>query len=79
MTRITSNPPARVLNLPGVYSPGGMKQDHSDVARDGLILTLWGQPGASGRMDTRSIASALNMREADVANRLAWLRDRAAI
>ena len=29
------------LHLPGVYAPGQMKQDHSDIARDGLILALW--------------------------------------
>ena len=61
----------RTLHLPRVYAPGQMKQDHSDVARDGLILALWGE-----KKDTRDIASALNMREATVANRLAWLRDR---
>lgn len=61
-----------VLHLPGVYARGEMKQDHTDLARDGMILTLWGQ-----KKDTRDIASALNMREADVANRLAWLRDNA--
>jgi hypothetical protein len=49
-----------------------LKPDHSGIARDGLILALWGE-----KKDTRDIASALNMREADVANRLAWLRDRA--
>jgi hypothetical protein len=49
-----------------------MKQDHSDVARDGLILALWGE-----KKDTRDIAHALNMRQAAVANRLAWLRDKA--
>ena len=60
------------LHLPGIYSRGEMKQDHSDIARDGLILTLWRE-----KKDTRDIARALNMREAAVANRLAWLRDRA--
>ena len=60
------------LHLPGVYAAGEMKQDHSDIARDGLILALWDKA-----KDTRDIASALNMREAAVANRLAWLRDRA--
>jgi hypothetical protein len=61
------------IHLPGVYSTGQMQQDQSDVARDGLILALWNE-----RKDTRDIASALNMRESQVANRLAWLRDRAA-
>jgi hypothetical protein len=61
----------RTLHLPGVYGRGQMKQDYSDLARDGLILALWGD-----KKDTRDIASALNMRESDVANRLAWLRDR---
>jgi hypothetical protein len=61
------------LHLPGVYAAGEMKQDHSDIARDGLILALWGE-----KKDTRDISRALNMREAAVANRLAWLRDRAA-
>ena len=60
------------LHLPGVYAPGQMKQDHSDIARDGLILALWGE-----KRDTSDIARALNMRPAAVANRLAWLRDRA--
>ena len=60
------------LHLPGVYAPGQMKQDQSDIARDGLILTLWGES-----KDTSDIAAALNMRPAAVANRLAWLRDRA--
>ncbi|WP_197427439.1 hypothetical protein [Bradyrhizobium retamae] len=59
------------LHLPGIYAPGQMKQDHSDLARDGVILALWKE-----KKDTRDIASALNMRECDVANRLAWLRDR---
>ena len=59
------------LHLPGVYAAGEMKQDHSYIARDGLILALWGE-----KKDTRDIARALNMREAAVANRLAWLRDR---
>jgi hypothetical protein len=61
----------RTLHLPGVYAPGQMKQDHSDLARDGLILAMWGD-----KKDTRDIAASLNMRESDVANRLAWLRDR---
>ena len=60
----------RTLTLPGVYAAGEMKQDHSDLARDGLILALWSQS-----KDTRDIASALRMRESWVANRLAWLRD----
>jgi hypothetical protein len=60
----------KTLTLPGVYPPGQMKQDHSDLARDGLILTLWNE-----RKDTRDIASALRLRESWVANRLAWLRD----
>lgn len=58
------------LHLPGVYAAGGMKQDHSDLARDGSILGLW----KLGK-DTRDIATALHMRESAVANRLAWLRD----
>ena len=58
------------LHLPGVYATGQMKQDHSDIARDGLILALWGE-----ERDTSDIARALNMRPAAVANRLAWLRD----
>ena len=45
------------LHLPGVYAAGEMKQDHSDIARDGLILALWGE-----KKDTRDIARALNMR-----------------
>jgi len=61
------------LHLPGTYPPGKMKQDHTDIARDGLILSLWGE-----KKDTVSIAFALRMRPAAVANRLAWLRDRAA-
>lgn len=61
-----------ILHLPGVYGRGEMKQDHSDLARDGMILALWDK-----KKDTSDIASALNMRPADVANRLAWLRDRA--
>jgi hypothetical protein len=60
----------RTLSLPGVYAPGQMKQDHSDLARDGVVLALWKE-----RKDTRDIASALRMRESWVANRLAWLRD----
>jgi hypothetical protein len=60
------------LHLPGVYSAGEMKQDHSDIARDGVILALWRE-----KKDTSDIASRLNMRPAAVANRLAWLRDRA--
>ena len=63
----------KTLTLPGVYAPGQMKQDHSDLARDGLILALWKE-----RKDTRDIASALRSRESWVANRLAWLRDRGA-
>lgn len=61
------------IHLPGVYSTGQMQQDQTDVARDGLILALWNE-----RKDTRDIASVLNMRESQVANRLAWLRDQAA-
>lgn len=61
------------LHLPGVYSAGQMKQDHTDIARDGLILALWGE-----KKDTSDIAAELHMRPADVANRLAWLRDREA-
>lgn len=70
-----TNPPRKspTIHLPGVYSTGQMQQDQSDVARDGLILTLWNE-----RKDTRSIASAMHMRESQVASRLAWLRDRAA-
>lgn len=60
------------LHLPGVYARGEMKQDHTDIARDGLILALWAE-----KKDTSDIASALRMRPAAVANRLAWLRDRA--
>ncbi|MET0546915.1 MAG: hypothetical protein ABWZ40_11445 [Caulobacterales bacterium] len=60
------------LHLPGTYPPGLMKQDHTDIVRDGLILSMW-----SDRKDISDIASALNMRPAAVANRLAWLRDRA--
>lgn len=48
-----------------------LKPDHSDIARDGLILALWRQ----GK-DTSDIAAALQMRPAHVANRLAKLRDR---
>jgi hypothetical protein len=58
------------IHLPGVYAPGQMKQDHTDVAPDGLVLALWNE-----RKDTRDIASALRLRESWVANRLAWLRD----
>ncbi|MCA6114275.1 hypothetical protein J6524_04940 [Bradyrhizobium sp. WSM 1738] len=61
----------RALHLPGVYAAGQMKQDHSDIARDGMILALWAE-----KKDTSDIASALHMRPADAANRLAWLRDR---
>jgi hypothetical protein len=61
-----------MLHLPGVYAPGQMKQDYSDIARDGLILALWDE-----KKDASDIARALNMRTAAVANRLAWLRDRA--
>jgi hypothetical protein len=60
------------LHLPGTYAPGEMKQDHTDIARDGMILALWVE-----KKDTSDIAKELNMRPADVANRLAWLRDRA--
>jgi hypothetical protein len=63
----------KTLTLPGVSAPGQMRQDHSDLARDGLILTLWNE-----RKDTRDIASALRLRESWVANRLAWLRDQDA-
>lgn len=63
----------RTMHLPGVYAAGEMKQDLSDLARDGSMLGLW----KLGK-DTRSIASALNMRESQVANRLAWLRDQGA-
>jgi DNA-binding Lrp family transcriptional regulator len=55
--------------LPGVYSPGEFKVD----PRDAAILSLW-----KDRKDTRDIASALNMRESAVANRLARLRDQGA-
>ncbi len=47
-----------------------LKPDHSEIARDGLILALWRQ----GK-DTSDIAAALRMRTPDVANRLARLRD----
>lgn len=70
MIRMTSNP-APVLHLPGVYPAGQQQQDHSDLARDGAILALWHE-----KKDTSDIASALRMKPADVANRLAWLRDR---
>ena len=62
-----------VLHLPGTYARGEMKQDHTDIARDGMILALWAE-----KKDTSDIATALHMRPADVANRLAWLRDREA-
>jgi DNA-binding Lrp family transcriptional regulator len=55
--------------LPGVYSSGEFRVD----PRDAAILSLW-----KDHKDTRDIASALNILESHVANRLARLRDRGA-
>ena len=59
------------FDLPAVRARILSRGDRS--AHDGEILALWGK-----KKDTRDIAAALNMREADVANRLARLRDREA-
>lgn len=43
-----------------------------EFVNDGALLALWGL-----KLDTYDIAGRLNMRESDVANRLAFLRDQA--
>lgn len=53
----------KVLRLPGVA-----KQELS-IAEDGVILALWKE-----KFDTFDIAKKLNLRESQVANRLAVLR-----
>lgn len=44
-----------------------------DVSTDGVIAALW--DNGRGHFDTRDIARLLSLRESEVANRLAKIRD----